>query len=123
MFGHVPKQLGSFASGRGEINTPRVRLTSVPLLSGSKLLRIGFATVAAAMLSSLAGVSYGQATVGLSLNPNPIQVTTDAVFDVDIVVDSGVRPLTAAGAFLNFDPTKLRVVDAGGAPAAQVAAG
>jgi len=62
-------------------------------------------------------------TVQIVINPSTKTVNVDDVFTMVIEVQAGAQAVSAVDAFVDFDPTKLQVVDAGGSPASGIEQG
>ncbi|NOZ06487.1 MAG: DNRLRE domain-containing protein [Chloroflexi bacterium] len=62
-------------------------------------------------------------TVQIVLNPAAKTVNVGDIFTLDIEVQAGAQQVSAVDAFLNFDPARLQVVDAGGSPASGIEIG
>jgi hypothetical protein len=58
--------------------------------------------------------------VGLLIVPGSQTVVVGQVFSIVVQVQAGATAIDSAATYLNFDATKLQVVDASGAAAAQV---
>ena len=55
--------------------------------------------------------------------PATSRVSLNQIFTVNIEIAAGAQQVDGGAAYLNFDTGKLRVVDAGGAPASAIDAG
>ncbi len=68
---------------------------------------------AAALLATLSGVQVG-------ITPHMTEVAPGDVFSVDVLVDAGSQPVDGAEVYLDYDPSRLQVVDATGSSADHV---
>ena len=68
-------------------------------------------------------VSPIQETVFLSLDPRAVAASVDEVFAVDIIAESATQSFDAVEAYVDFDPTYLRCVDAAGNPVTAITPG
>ncbi|MBC7235356.1 MAG: hypothetical protein H5T69_05900, partial [Chloroflexi bacterium] len=76
-----------------------------------------------------AGVEYAVAiwrlgeTATLSLAPQHVDALQDEVFGLDLVIESGARPIDSVQAYIDYDPAILQCVTESGQPATALAAG
>lgn len=73
--------------------------------------------------SSVLGAPLQAGNVNFTLSPASSTISTGDTVDVTIQFDATIDPVSAAQVYLNFDPSVLQVVDAGGNPVSTISPG
>lgn len=93
--------------------------------NGGSRLRLAFIAFVFTML--VLGVEsrdvFSQTNVALFLWPASVSVNTDDEFSLDIVIAAGDQRVDTVKAYIDFEPARLRVVDASGNPASSITRG